>query len=54
VGQITEVFQRDLDLFQTARVRSTVDFGKLNTVLVLTSFQPNRFEEDLQSSEAGN
>jgi len=54
VGQITEVFQRDLDLFQTARVRSTVDFGKLNTVLVLTSFQPNRFKEDLQNSEAGN
>lgn len=54
VGQITEVFQRDLDLFQSARVRSTVDFGKLNTVLVLTSFQPNRFQEDLQNLEAGN
>jgi len=40
IGQITEVFQRDLDLFQTARVRSTVDFGDLSTVLVLTAFQP--------------
>ena len=47
IGQITEVFQRDLDLFQAARVRSTVDFGRLETVLVLTAFQPVHPEEEL-------
>jgi len=54
IGQITEVFQRDLDLFQTARVRSTVDFGDLNTVLVITSFQPNPFKQELQPAEGQN
>lgn len=49
VGQVIEVFQRDLDLFQTARVRSTVDFGDLETVLVLTAFQPVDFESDLDA-----
>lgn len=43
IGQITEVFQRDLDLFQTARVRSTVDFTDIGTVLVITSFHPKQF-----------
>jgi rod shape-determining protein MreC len=55
IGQITEVFQRDLDLFQTARVRSTVDFGNLETVLVLTAFQPVDFEKELlNTQEAGD
>ncbi len=54
IGQITEVFQRDLDLFQTARVRSTVDFGDLNTVLVITSFQPSPFQQELQPAGGQN
>ncbi len=48
IGQVTEVFQRDLDMFQSARVRSTVDFGKLETVLVITTFTPTDFEQELQ------
>jgi len=50
IGQITEVFQRDLDLFQSARVRPTVDFGQLETVLVLTAFKPSYFENELLNS----
>lgn len=53
VGQIVDVIQEDLDLFQTARVRSTVDFGDLETVLVLTTFQPIEFESNLSESEEG-
>jgi len=52
VGQITEVFQRDLDLFQTAYVRPTVDFVNLETVLVLTAFEPVHFDEILDSEGA--
>jgi rod shape-determining protein MreC len=40
VGQITEVQRRDVDAFQQATVRPSVSFGKLETVLVLTSFDP--------------
>jgi rod shape-determining protein MreC len=47
IGQITEVLQQDLELFQSARVRSTVDFGDLETVLVLTAFQPVGYEEGM-------
>ena len=54
VGQVTEVFQRDLDLFQTANDRSTVDFGELETVLILTSFKPVDFEGELSPEEAAN
>ena len=53
IGQITEVFQRDLDLFQSARIRSTVDFGGLETVLVLTAFQPIDLEGDLLKTLEG-
>jgi rod shape-determining protein MreC len=51
IGQITEVFQRDLDLFQTAKVRPTVDFSDLETVLVLTAFQQADFESEIQPGE---
>ncbi|MDM8531335.1 rod shape-determining protein MreC [Anaerolineales bacterium HSG25] len=47
IGQVTEVLQRDQDLFQTARVRPTVDFGKLETLLMITSFEPIDFEAEL-------
>jgi rod shape-determining protein MreC len=48
IGQITEVFRRDPDMFQSARVRPTVDFGKLEAVLVITTFAPTDFERELQ------
>lgn len=48
IGQITEVFQRDLDMFQSARIRPTVDFGKLETVLVIVTFDAPDFEEQLR------
>lgn len=40
IGQITEVEQHDADLFQRARIRSTVDFSKVEVVLVITNFKP--------------
>ncbi len=43
----TEVFQQDLDLFQTARIRPTVDFADLENVLVLTAFEAVDFEREL-------
>ena len=47
IGQMTEVFHRDLDMFQSARIRPTVDFGKLETVLVITTFKSRSFDEPL-------
>jgi rod shape-determining protein MreC len=44
IGQITEVNQRDSDMFQSARIRPTVDFGKLEEVLVIVTFIPSDFE----------
>jgi rod shape-determining protein MreC len=48
IGQITEVLQRDSDIFQRARIRPTVDFGKLEEVLVIVTFTSN-LEPELQS-----
>ncbi len=47
VGQVTEVIQQDLNLFQTARVRGTVDFNDMDVVLVITTFEPVNFEQEL-------
>jgi rod shape-determining protein MreC len=45
IGQISEVIQRDYEMFQQARVRPTVDFRNLERVLVITNFAPhNRLE----------
>jgi rod shape-determining protein MreC len=49
IGQVTEVMQRDSDMFQSARIRSTVDFGKLEEVMVIVTFTPVDFETELQS-----
>jgi rod shape-determining protein MreC len=55
IGQVTEVVKRDQDMFQTARIRPTVDFGKLETMLIITSFQPVDFEaEILRAQESEN
>lgn len=51
IGQVTEVTQRDQDMFQTARIRPTVDFGKLETMMIITSFEPVDFEAELNREE---
>jgi rod shape-determining protein MreC len=48
IGQLTEIEQRDIDAFQRATVRPSVSFGKLETVLVLTSFEPLDVEGALE------
>jgi rod shape-determining protein MreC len=40
IGQVLEVEQRDIDTFQRAVVRPSVNFEKLETVLVITTFEP--------------
>jgi rod shape-determining protein MreC len=45
IGQITTVHQRDIEMFQQADIRPTVDFNKLEIVLVITNFEPIVFEE---------
>ena len=44
IGQITEVKKRDFDMFQQATIRPTVDFDKLEFVLVITNFEPDDLE----------
>lgn len=51
VGQVTEVIQRDQDMFQTARIRPTVDFAKLETMLILTAFEPVDFESEILKAQ---
>ncbi len=40
IGQITGVERKDYELYQTARVRPTVDFDHLEMVLVVVGFEP--------------
>jgi rod shape-determining protein MreC len=40
IGQVVAVHQRDIEMFQQAQVRPTVDLGRLERVLVITGFQP--------------
>lgn len=40
IGQVLEVEQRDIDPFQRAVVRPSVNFERLETVLVITTFEP--------------
>lgn len=51
IGQVTEVLQRDQDMFQVARIRPTVDFGKLETMLIITSFEPIDFEAEILKTQ---
>jgi rod shape-determining protein MreC len=39
IGQVVGVHQQDIEMFQQAQVRSTVDFDHLERVLVVTNFQ---------------
>jgi rod shape-determining protein MreC len=47
IGQVTEVRQRDIDVFQQAVVRPTVDFSSLELVTVVTNFDPLENVPDL-------
>lgn len=40
VGQIVNVRKRDYELFQQASLQSSVDFSRLEIVLVITNFRP--------------
>ncbi len=40
IGQVIGVRKRDFDMFQTAEIQPTVDFARLEIVLVITSFKP--------------
>lgn len=40
IGQIVEVHKRDFEMFQQAVVRPTVNFDRLEFVLVITNFEP--------------
>jgi len=40
IGQVVAVHQQDIEMFQQAQVRPTVDFSCLERVLVITDFQP--------------
>lgn len=40
IGQVVAVHQQDIEMFQQAQVRPTVDLNRLERVLVITDFQP--------------
>jgi len=40
IGQITEVRRNDYELYQSATIWPTVDFDRLEMVLIVTDFQP--------------
>ena len=52
IGQITEVEQRDIDTYQNASVRPSVNFSRLETVLVITTFEPLDMEQLLSGEES--
>jgi rod shape-determining protein MreC len=51
IGQVIDVTQRDQDMFQVATIRPTVDFGKLETLLIITSFEPVDFAAELDQAQ---
>lgn len=55
IGQVTEVRQSDQERFQVAQIRPTVDFGNVNALLVITSFEPVDLDQELLDIQgAGN
>lgn len=52
IGQVTSVRQFEFELFQEAEVRSLNDFERLETVLVITNFQPVDLSVFEQPAEA--
>jgi rod shape-determining protein MreC len=47
VGQVISIRRRDYELFQQAVVQSSVDFGDIDIVLVITNFRPLPVEQPL-------
>jgi rod shape-determining protein MreC len=47
VGQVTAIEKRDVDLFQSARLRPAADYDRLTVLLVITNFQPIESANDL-------
>lgn len=55
IGQVTAVERHDYAMFQQATIRPTVDFRRLEQVLVLTTFTPNlEVQEILQQYQESN
>jgi len=50
IGQVIAVQQRDSDLFQRAMVRPTVDFDRLEMVLVVSAFEPVDMAEESEDA----
>jgi rod shape-determining protein MreC len=46
IGQVTEVRKHDIDLFQEATIRPTVDFTRLEFVLILKKFTPSDITQE--------
>ena len=40
IGQVVEVRKRDYEMYQQATIRPTVNFDRLEFVLVITNFKP--------------
>jgi len=40
IGQVTAVHSRDIEMFQQAEIKPTVDFDRLEIVLIITNFEP--------------
>jgi rod shape-determining protein MreC len=52
LGQVVEIRQRDIDVFQQAVVRPTVNFSRLELVMVVTNFDPLEDVPELLAPEA--
>ena len=50
IGQVTEVAHRDIDLFQSARLRPAADFNWLELVVVITDFEALPIEPEADES----
>ncbi len=52
IGQVIEIRQRDFEIFQQAVIRPTVDFDRLELVMVVTNFDPLEFVPELDNPPA--
>jgi rod shape-determining protein MreC len=46
IGQVTEVRKHDIELFQEATIQPTVDFSRLEFVLILKKFTPSDITQE--------
>lgn len=44
IGSVIDVRQKDVDMFQEARIDPSVDFDRLEYVLIITNFLPTKLE----------